>query len=386
MIRQIIVLFSFLLGVLPMFSQHAIRFILSSIPQYHQADSNLYLAGSFNGWNAQNKNFEFNKNDNGKYILDLKLNNGSYELKITRGGWDKVECQADGANIFNRLLKIEKDTTLEINIGGWKDHFPPAVVQRKHTAGKNVHIIDTAFLIPQLNRTRRIWVYLPDGYEGTEKRFPVLYLQDGQNIFDDATSYSGEWGVDECLDTMKKKCIVVAIDNGGMKRLNEYCPYDFSLTGITAKLPSNKGEGDQYVDFLVKILKPFIDKEYRTLSDKKNTFIAGSSMGGLISMYAILKYPDVFGGAGIFSPAFSVGQKIFDDIKTKGNKVNSRIYFYAGDKESNSMIPDMIKAHDEMLKVSKAPQNIISWVKKDGMHNEASWRKQFPEFYKWIMN
>ncbi len=121
-------------------------------------------------------------------------------------------------------------------------------------------------------------------------------MHDGQNVFDDSTSFAGEWGVDETLDSISshgKEIIVVAVDHGGQKRINEYCPYDMEKFG--------KGEGNQYVDFLVKDLKPFIDKNYRTEKDKQNTFIAGSSMGGLISMYAVLKYPGVFGGAGVFS-------------------------------------------------------------------------------------
>jgi predicted alpha/beta superfamily hydrolase len=117
-------------------------------------------------------------------------------------------------------------------------------------------------------------------------------MHDGQNVFDEATSAYGEWGVDEALDTLGtryKEIMVVAIDNSGDKRINEYSPYDMEKYG--------KGEGDQYVDFLVQTLKPYIDKHYRTKKDEKNTFIAGSSMGGLISFYAILKYPKVFGGA-----------------------------------------------------------------------------------------
>lgn len=121
-------------------------------------------------------------------------------------------------------------------------------------------------------------------------------MQDGQNLFDDATSYAGEWGIDEHLDSLfssgKKEAIIVGIDNGLSKRMTEYNPYSFQQFG--------KGEGNEYVDFLVKNLKPFIDKKYRTLKNKQNTFIAGSSMGGLISLYAALKYPKIFVGAGIF--------------------------------------------------------------------------------------
>ena len=203
-------------------------------------------------------------------------------------------------------------------------------------------------------------------------------MQDGQNVFDDSTSFAGEWGVDETLDSLsryRKEIIVVAVDHGGAKRINEYCPYDMEKFG--------KGEGDQYVDFLVNTLKPFIDKSYRTLRDKQNTFIAGSSMGGLISMYAVLKYPKIFGGAGIFSPAFWVGPKIFDDIKRKGNLVNSKIYFYCGGQEGETMEPDMERAFEEMREISRS--RMISNVRPDGKHTEWIWREEFPLFYLWLI-
>ena len=106
-------------------------------------------------------------------------------------------------------------------------------------------------------------------------------------------------------------------------------------------------------------------------------------MGGLISMYAVLKYPKVFGGAGVFSPAFWVGPKIFDDIVTKGKKVNSRIYFYCGKQENETMEPDMEKAFEEMRKVSKSKMACV--VRPDGRHTEAVWREEFPLFYLWIV-
>ena len=385
MIRSLIGIVFFLITAEFTSGQNKVHLEIKSFPSYQSSNSEIFLGGSFNGWNPQDKNFQFNKDDQGNYSLDIKLANGSYQFKITRGSWDKVECTAGGADVANRTLDVNADTTIMISIEGWKDHFLSEVAERKSTAGKNVHVLDSAFWIPQLHRKRRIWIYLPEGYASSKMRYPVLYMHDGQNVFDDATSYAGEWGVDECLDTMKRKCIVVAVDNGLDKRLNEYCPYDFSLTGIAANYASNKGEGDQYVDFLVKTLKPFIDKKYRTLRDKDHTFIAGSSMGGLISMYAVVKYPDVFGGAGVFSPAFWVGPKIFDDILKKGNKVYSRIYFYAGGKESESMVPNMLKAQNEMMQVSKPAENFVSIIDSNASHNEIAWRKQFPNFYLWLM-
>lgn len=355
-------------------SQHNILLRVESLPSYHSSGNDIYLAGSFNGWNPQDAKYKFQKDEKGNYFFDLKLDNGTYEYKITRGGWDKVECRKNGAGIENRILKLSSDTVISLTIEEWADRF--LTQPKKSTASKNVHIIDTAFVIPQLKRIRRVWIYLPEGYDKTSgNRYPVLYMHDGQNVFDDATAYAGEWGVDEFLDSTKQKqAIVVAVDHGGDKRLVEYNPYDNDRFG--------KGEGDRYVDFLVNTLKPFIDKNFRTVKDKEHTFIAGSSMGGLISMYAVIKYPEVFGGAGVFSPAFWVGPKIFDDIKAKGGKTTSAIYFYGGSLEGETMVPDMQKAYEEMKKISKSKLKIV--VNENGKHNEPTWRKEFPEFYKWI--
>ena len=362
-------------------AQQKIRIELNSLPSNNPDNSSMFVAGNFNGWNPQNQHYKFQKNDKG-YFLELSLNTGAYEYKITRGGWDKVECTKEGRDVGNRTLKVEADVNVEVAVEGWKDLFASSAQPKKSTANQNVRIIDTAFFIPQLNRTRRVWIYLPSSYHSSSKKYPVLYMHDGQNVFDDATSFSGEWGVDEALDTLGlkyKESIVVGIDNGGDKRLNEYCPYDFSLNNNAA---INKGEGGKYVDFLVKTLKPFIDKKYRTLKDSKNTYTAGSSMGGLISMYAVLKYPKVFGGAGVFSPAFWVGPKIFDDIKGKGKKVNAKIYFYAGDEEGATMVPMTLQAFNEMHRVSKS--KMCEVIRAGGKHNEQRWRMEFPLFYEWL--
>ena len=380
MLRKAIFTLFALLFFINIIAQQKVRIELNSLPANNPENSSIFIAGSFNGWNPRDNTYQFQKNDEG-YFVELSLKQGSYEYKITRGGWDKVECTNEGNDVGNRSLKVEADATLQISVGGWKDLFASSS-QKKSTAGKNVRIIDTAFFIPQLKRTRRVWVYVPPTYNTSDKKYPVLYMHDGQNVFDDATSFSGEWGVDEAIDTLGlkyKESIVVGIDNGADKRLNEYCPYDFNLT---ANKLSGKGEGNLYVDFLVKTLKPFIDKKYRTQKDKESTFIAGSSMGGLISMYALLKYPKVFGGAGVFSPAFWTAPKIFDDIKAKGKKVNSKIYFYAGENEAESMVPMTLQAFNEMHRVSKS--KMCEVIRADGKHNEQRWRVEFPLFYQWL--
>lgn len=350
------------------------RIEIKNIPGNTAASNEIYAAGSFNNWNPKDEKFKFQKDDRGIYFVELKLANGNYEYKVTRGGWDKVECKKGGAEIANRVLKVESDITIQISVEEWADNIPskPEI----STATKKVKIIDTAFLIPQLNRTRRIWIYLPANYTSSKLLYPVLYIHDGQNVFEDTTAFSGEWGVDEFLDSTKvKQCIVVAIDNGANKRINEYCPYDMERFGT--------GEGNQYIDFLAKTLKPYIDKKYRTLRNRQNTFVAGSSMGGLISMYAILKYPKVYGGAGVFSPAFWIAPKIFDEIKKRGKKVKGKIYLYAGKQEGETMVPYMLKALELLATISKSKTSTV--IRNDGKHNEATWRKEFPLFYEWII-
>lgn len=368
--------FTSLLIASALMAQQTVRMEIKSLPEYHATGSDIYLAGSFNGWNPKDEQFKLSRDSKGVYYYDFKLADGNYEYKFTRGAWENGECKKGGAGQNNRILNIPSTATFSVDIEEWADRFPAA--PKVSSASKNVCIIDTAFLIPQLKRTRRVWIYLPEAYcDGSNTKYPVIYMQDGQNVFDDATSYSGEWGLDEFMDsTTMQKCIIVAVDHGSNKRLNEYNPYDNDRFG--------KGEGSLYADFLVKTLKPFIDKRYRTLKKKENTFIAGSSMGGLISLYTILKYPKVFGGAGIFSPAFWIsGPSIYDEIKVKGSKVNSRIYLYGGKQEGESMVPDMLKVFSEIEKVSKAVMTTV--IRDDGKHNEPTWRKEFPLFYEWIL-
>ena len=358
-------------------AQDSIKLTIQSLPPFHPSGSEIYMAGSFNGWNPADKNYKLRRSSKGTYSLSLLLPPGEYEYKFTRGGWDKAECKTSGEALENRHLTIPGNATnYNLNIEEWTDRFPAKV--KESTASKNVHIIDTAFFIPQLKRTRRVWIYLPEDYAQSKKHYSVLYMQDGQNVFDEATAYSGEWGVDEYLDTLQdrqKECIVVAVDHGGLKRLNEYDPYNNKRFG--------KGEGGAYADFLVKTLKPFIDKQYRTKPSKENTFIAGSSMGGLISLYTILKYPGVYGGAGIFSPALWIAPKLYDYMKRQGKKLDTDIYFYGGTKEDSAMVPNIEKAVSVLEKVSKS--TIKTAIGEGEHHSEAAWRKAFPLFYAWLM-
>ncbi len=362
-----------------LFSQIHLRFEVKQLSSKHTLDT-VYVAGNFNNWVPDYKGGRFSMGNDGSVYLDVSLPKGKYEYKLTRGSWSKVETKLSGFDISNRELNLLNDTMISLQVGGWKDDFPSGISARQHTASANVIILDSVFYMPELNRTRRIWAYLPADYKMSKKKYPVLYMHDGQALFDAATSSFGEWGVDECLDTLFKKggkeCIVIGIDNSPVKRLTEYNPYEFRKYG--------KGEGNAYVDFLVKTLKPYIDSHLRTMKDKKNTFVAGSSMGGLISMVAVMRYPDVFGGAGIFSPAFWTAPQLTADLEKSAKKMDDRLFFYAGGSESEEMVSDMQKIENILHSSSHAKlYEIIDPIQK---HNEAAWRKYFPDFIQWILN
>jgi len=244
-------------------------------------------------------------------------------------------------------------------------------------------VLNPAFVMPQLgNRTRRIWLYLPPDYQSTSKRYPVLYMHDGQNLFDAATSFSGEWQVDETLNSLHASgnygAIVVGIDNGGGLRLNEYSPWVNPQYG--------GGEGAAYIDFIAQTLKPYIDANYRTLPEPQHTALFGSSMGALISLYGMVRYPQVFGKTGSFSPAYWFS---FSDLNqfisnSSVSLVGKRVYHLGGQNESARLVSDINTITGSLL--AKGLSSTDSYIKidADGAHSEWYWRREFSAAYQWL--
>jgi predicted alpha/beta superfamily hydrolase len=352
-------------------AQYKVRLLIRHLPPKHPAGQRIFVAGPFNNWQPGSLQLSVSP-DSLRHGITIAHGGGKMAFKFTRGSWATVETDKEGNDIQNRQVEINSDTSIDLSIEQWKDHTNKK--PQGTTAGKNVHIVDTAFFMPQLNRYRRIWIYLPADYATTRKKYPVLYMHDGQNVFDAATSFSGEWGVDEALDTLRKDLIVVAVDNGGEHRMHEYCPYDMKY---------GKGEGDAYVDFLVQTLKPHIEKHYRVKKSAKDNFIAGSSLGGLISFYALLKYPNKFGGAGIFSPAFWINPEFKNIDSRKLKKIKGKVYFFAGQQEGEEMVPDMLGVLEQLKQHSKAETQTV--IRAEGTHSEGTWRHEFPNFVQWLI-
>jgi predicted alpha/beta superfamily hydrolase len=253
------------------------------------------------------------------------------------------------------------------------------IITENRTVLAQVRILDEHLDMPQLYRQGRIWLYLPPGYETSRKRYPVLYMTDGQNLFDAFYGHSGEWGVDEALDSLyqisKKGLIVVGVDHGGESRLSEYTPW-----------PHPKyqgGGGSHFADFLVQTLKPYIDRHYRTKTGARHTGMAGSSLGGLMSFYTASRYPQVFSRVGVFSPSFWFSDSIYSWAQQQAFHPGARIYFLAGEQESEEMVPDMNKMY-ALLDKKAGHRHLKLVVKADGQHQEWFWRREFPELIKFL--
>lgn len=383
------ILSAFLLSLIcisKMQAQHKITIRLDGIDDLARKEG-IYITGSFQKWQPGDEKWKILPDAGGNYEVILDgIKAGLLEFKFTRGDWKTLESTADGRLVAPRSIIVKKDTVLQCHIDGWRDQFPAS------TASAQVHMLDSAFYIPQLNATRPVRIYLPKDYANSKQKYPVLYMHDGQDLFDEATSEGRigplEWGVDEAIDAAKNKCIVVAVDHHSDKkiRVKEY----FTLPNSAYP----QVEGKQYLEFIVETLKPYVDRNYRTLPDSRHTAMAGSSMGGLLTFYAGLYYPNVFGFLGVLSPSVWLDErniyKELEQLKPDPKIKNQHYYFYAGGNE-NRLKPDssFVRMHDDVNAASgmlKERQNVSLKiaVNPSGRHGAWYWRMAFPVFYDWL--
>jgi len=239
-----------------------------------------------------------------------------------------------------------------------------------------------------LPQERTILVYLPPGYQraagGRARRYPVLYLQDGQNVFDRATSFGEEWHVDETAQSLIESgqiepLIVVAIYNTGVHRIEEYTP-----TYVAAK--GGGGSADQYGRMLVEEIKPLIDRKYRTLPSAASTGLGGSSLGGLVTLYLGLKYPNVFNRLAVLSPSVWWDERvILQEVQALQAKPPLRIWLDAGTGEGAGVITDARALRDALLAKGWVTDHDFRYHEAIGAeHNEQSWGARVGEVLKFL--
>lgn len=357
-----------------------------TVPATTPADASLHVAGNMNGWNPGDPKWKLRRQPDGSWAGHFSLEAGySLQFKITRGSWETVEKDAKGEELPNRTVEVSQATAVRVQVARWRDQVPAPKVAP--TVAGDLRLVE-GFAMPQLGTTRTLRILLPPGYETSGRRYPVLYMHDAQNLFDAASSFAGEWEVDETLARLGASgalppMIVVGIDHGGKERLAEYSPFR------DERIPTAKG--DAYADFLVETLKPWVDRTFRTQPEAAHTTLAGSSLGGLISLHAVLRHPGVFGKAACFSSSFWVGgRRMLKEVAAAKPDPTLRLYLDIGDREagapadSRQAVQDTQDVAAALRGLGLGSGRLRVVVAPGARHTESAWAARFPAALQWL--
>ncbi len=366
-----------------------LRFHLQALPPGSPPGEPVFLSGNFNEWQPADPRFCFEQEKDGSWKLEFQSDLNLLEFKVTRGSWSAAEGDGQGNERPNRRYKAGFPVNeLWLRVESWTD-------MRDVAGGKslpeNVILLHPAFFSPQLGRVRRIWACLPPDYRtATDQRYPVVYMLDGQNLFDNPDAVFGSWGIDQALNRLfllhkdddprtadhVHQPIFIAVENSGEHRISEYSPWINPEYG--------GGEGDAYLDFVCETLKPFVDERLRTLSDREHSGIMGSSLGGLMALYAAIERPDVFSMSGVFSPSLWFSGEIIPFVQKHQPIKPVRILLMAGQQESKTMTNDLLDLYETLLEAGHDDQNLHYDLHTDGVHAEWFWAREFEHALRWL--
>jgi predicted alpha/beta superfamily hydrolase len=337
----------------------------------------VYISGNFNSWRTQDKDFRMDRIGNNLYHYEFS-NDFDYPeqllYKFTKGDWSEVEIDANGNRTENRSTTKHSGIQDEF-VARWRKNWLPF----KQSFLPQVLLISDEFEIPQLNKTRKIWALLPHDYDNSSESYPVMYLQDAQNLFNEEAQY-GNWEIDKKLAVMAEykigKIIIIAIEHAEKERIKEY---------NVGKTVLGKGQGKKYIKFVTETLKPFVDSNFRTKKEREYTGIGGSSMGGLVSIFSGLRNPEVYGKLMIFSPSLWVVPELKIDTDSTATS-DTKIYLYAGGDESATMIEHVQNFRKNMItsRFVKDETKINLSINREGKHSETYWSDEFPKAIEWL--
>lgn len=307
------------------------------------------------------------------------------ELKINRGTWQTLTANTNGHLLPVYQVEDTNTSDLHIHIEAWRDQYTAS------TASPQVQLMTSSFYFPRLDVTKEVWIYLPKGYKESDKRYPVLYMHDGQHLFDEATSQGRtgpvEWKVDKAIDASDDDAIVIAIAHGDTlaQRHQEYLLFPLD--------DMQDPKGEDYLHDIVHTLKPFVDEHYRTRKEKHFTAMAGSSLGGLLSLEAGLLHSTVFGYLGVFSPSIwtseeNVNQLFASSVAQARENIDDQGYFYyAGGAErrrgEQGEVAQMLTHMLSFSAMHRAQTSSVVQVEVDeqGKHGAHYWQQIFPLFF-----
>ncbi len=370
--------------------------------------SPIYLAGTVNGWDPGNQQYKLTAQSDMRWRLHvtkemLKGSPSTVEFKFTRGSWATEELNADFSVPGNKMLpkvpaskiKPGEPPSIEYTIVAWTDTAPNFTARHIGDDYKPMTVTgDLRRLQVQggagnaAGHSRDLLVWLPPGYDKPENSglsYPVLYLMDGQNLFEKPATAPGEWKADETATALitggkARPFIIVGVPNSGSARLQEYMPPAMG----NELLKDAKPQGDAHVEWLMHTAMPRVESAFRVAKGPENTGIGGSSMGGLIALYAGATHPDTFGLILAESPALRLGKdsdwkSVFEGTK----RWPQRVYIGVGGKEGfdKQQVSDSfaasVKEFDAMLTSAGLDQSRKEFVfEPDAVHNEGAWAER----------
>jgi predicted alpha/beta superfamily hydrolase len=379
------------------------------------SSSPIYIGTNHNGWNPGDPGWKMTQRSDGRWQIALKKPtlDSRMGFKFTRGDWDHVEVAADGKDIDNRLLPLLDPSRIEAGappaiefvVEKWIDQRTGAALGASAddayapiavAGGRIVRIQTAGGGVPMQSRDLLVW--LPPEYDdpaSAERRYPVLYMHDGQNLFQKHAGIPAEWGVDETAvrlikDGEVEPFIVVGIPNAGNERLSEYLP--------VKAMKDVEPRGEQYVEWILHEVMPRVERAVRVKTGPEDTAIGGSSLGGLISLYATVRHPETFGKVLIESPSLVLGgREIWKDVVGEAKVVPSRAFLAMGGSEAG----DDVKGKSESQKLMQAATDLKQWLKERGgvggagseqllviedgaKHNESAWAARLPKAMKFL--
>lgn len=244
-----------------------------------------------------------------------------------------------------------------------------------------VHLIERVYA-PELGNARDIHVYLPPGYDAGLARYPVVYLHDGQNLFDPALAFAAAWRADAAADAAARlgyECILVGVSNVGAARIDEYSPFNDPRVG--------GGKGEHYLAFLLRRVKPLIDSQFRTLQDREHTAIGGASLGGLISLFAFFRYPEVFGSAIVQSPALWFAQGAMLNYIEAVPHVPGRIWLDVGRREGKQTVRNARALRRQLVAKGYIENRTLRWIEdRNAAHDEVAWGRRLKRALPFVLD
>ncbi|GAB3642519.1 alpha/beta hydrolase [Spirosoma arcticum] len=347
----------------------------------HPADEPIFLAGDINDWQPNDERFRLITDPaDGVHTLRIPAPPSRIVYKFTRGSWACEERNAQGGPIDNRTWEARSDGPLVYaRIAGWRDWPDRMAIELEEV---NVYVWHDALWMPSLQRHRRIWVYLPPDYDKTDRHYPVLYMHDAQNLFVNAASPYEKWQVARTLNRLAAEtnwgCLVVGIEHGETERLAEYSP--------VANPQHGGGDGGAYLTFLLDTLKPLTDTTFRTRPDAANTVMVGSSMGGLISVYAALRHGNVFGKVAAFSPSLWWSDDVYALAAAAPYNFVHKLALLGGEQESETMLPDLLALYYTLVDNGYYEHKIQFDFYRDGTHTEHFWGRELERAIRWLFS